>query len=264
MVTKNDLSTIGGRIAEAIKYSGKSQRQIALDIGITPQALNKWPKTGKASTKALFRFSYVTGVSFSWLIEGNGDMVRSLPEGVNSQYKTMTLPDTIDFNDIERKFGVKRDPNLFESEHEKPETTTFVDVPYYQEAELSMGNGTVIHDDEHPGRTLSFQQHWLDSLNLDPQHLVVVKCVGRSMEPRIFDQDVVLINKNIESIEDGAIYALNFAGQAKLKRLITRSDGSLIIRSDNKDEFPDEIIEEHEASQLKIVGKAVWIGSTLI
>lgn len=266
MVTNNDLSTIGGRIAKAIELSGKSQRQIALSIGITPQALNKWPKTGNASKEALFKFCELTGINYNWLLTGHGNMEKTIVQGSSANIEIKGHPGIVTHSvaEIAEKYGVQPDPNLFNPEPDKPDTTTFVDIPYYEGAELSMGNGAVIHDDEHPGRSLSFQQEWLDSLDLDPSHLVVVKCVGRSMEPRIFDQDVVLINRNIESIEDGAIYALNFAGQARLKRLITRSDGSLIIRSDNKDEFPDEIVEEHEADQIKIVGRAVWIGSTLI
>lgn len=279
MVTNNDLTTIGGRIAEAIKHSRQSQRQIALAIGISPQALNKWPRTGNASKEALYKFCEVTDVSYDWLLNGNGSM--KLPKGLLARIaamqdsseaeldayigaKDINEIDNLKIAEIEKRFGVKRDPNLFETESEKPKTPEFVDIPYYQEAELSLGNGAIIHDDEHPGRSLSFQQEWLDGLGLEVEHLVVVKCKGDSMEPRVRNGDIVLINKDIEAIEDGAIYALNYAGDAKLKRLITRADGSLIIRSDNQNGmFPDDTITESEADQLKIIGKAVWVGGML-
>ncbi len=61
------------RIIKAIKHSGLNQRKIALEIGISPQALNKWTKTGNASRESLAKFSKVTGTSLEWLITGEGE-----------------------------------------------------------------------------------------------------------------------------------------------------------------------------------------------
>lgn len=266
------------RIEQLLKARGvperKMRRALSDACGISYEAVRQWFANRNTNIEA----QHVLAISkkwdgrLEWLLSGKGSMDKE-----NIQIHQQNTPQiekrgdgsfTIHNNsisEIETKYGVKRDPYLFEPEPEKKAITLeFVDIPYYQEAELSMGNGTIIHDDEHPGRSLSFQQDWLDSLGLEVEHLVVVKCKGSSMEPRIYGGDVVLINRKIDAIEDGSIYAINYGGDAKLKRLITRADGSLIIRSDNQNGmFPDETITESEADQLKIVGKAVWVGGML-
>lgn len=64
------MSTLADRISQSVKSSGKSQRQIAIAIGITPQALNKWLKTGNADKEHLLHFARETGVDFEWLLTG--------------------------------------------------------------------------------------------------------------------------------------------------------------------------------------------------
>ena len=63
-------TTLQNRLQIALDSSGKSQRKIALAIGITPQALNKWLKTGNASKENLKDFSDETGCDYLWLLTG--------------------------------------------------------------------------------------------------------------------------------------------------------------------------------------------------
>lgn len=63
-------SELTDRLKQAIKESKKSQKRIAEEIGITPQALNKWLKDGKASKENLAAFAEATDTNFSWIILG--------------------------------------------------------------------------------------------------------------------------------------------------------------------------------------------------
>lgn len=264
--SQDDLAQqMGFTTQGAVSHYLNGHRPIGLDVGLKFCALlDLDPREVNPGWRSLGLFERIT---LKTEAAEEKEWERHFDE-VHAEYEQQTKFDAakqINSPDaVAKKFKVQRDPNLFESKPEKPKTPVFVDIPYYQEAELSLGNGTIIHDDEHPGRSLSFQQEWLDGLGLEVEHLVVVKCKGDSMEPRVRNGDIVLINKDIEAIEDGAIYALNYAGDAKLKRLITRADGSLIIRSDNQNGmFPDDTVTESEADQLKIIGKAVWVGGML-
>ncbi|WP_299733892.1 XRE family transcriptional regulator [uncultured Endozoicomonas sp.] len=79
-------SDIAHRISVAIERSGKSQRKVAIEIGVTPQAITKWLKTGNISRESLDGLAKATGVSASWLLSGIGSMDREL------DYNVVPLP----------------------------------------------------------------------------------------------------------------------------------------------------------------------------
>ena len=84
------------------------------------------------------------------------------------------------------------------------------------------------------------------------------------MVDRIHDGDVALIKTDIESIESEKYYAINYDGEAKLKILLKRADGSIVIHSKNQNGmYPDEIVRPDNAEQLSIIGRAVWFAGTL-
>ncbi len=60
----------GERIADTIENSGKSQRQVADEIGITPQSITKWMKTGLISLDHAAALAEVTGGDLRYLASG--------------------------------------------------------------------------------------------------------------------------------------------------------------------------------------------------
>mgnify|MGYP001131737037 CR=1 FL=1 len=282
------MESIEERIAQAIEHSGKSQRKIALAIGVSPQALNKWLKTGNAKKELLVKFSKITGVNFEWLVTGLGDMTSEnyvaerrstyndyasaelesgfserplfsiLPTGENKA-GGITLPD-LNEKTLRRAGVWDRLRQTFSP------SDSMVDIPYYRDVHFSAGNGCAV-DGEDIAESLAFQKKWLDKMGLSIPNLVVVRCRGDSMEPRLCDGDAVLVNCHkfdYKSVSDGAIYAINYGGEARIKRLIKRFDGSLVIRSDNKNgDYQDEIVDRSNADQLLIIGQAVWVGGLL-
>jgi len=62
------MQPISVRITEAIKGSGKSQKQIALEVGVTPQAVNRWTRSGIISKENLYQLALKTGTSMEWLL----------------------------------------------------------------------------------------------------------------------------------------------------------------------------------------------------
>lgn len=60
------------------------------------------------------------------------------------------------------------------------------------------------------------------------------------MAPTIHDGDLVFVDVECRSIEAAGIYVLDSAGRLILKKAMILSTGTLIIRSDNVDEYPDK------------------------
>lgn len=60
-------------------------------------------------------------------------------------------------------------------------------------------------------------------------------------------------------IRDGDLYAVRDGVLLRVKVLINQPDGGLIIRSFNKDEYPDEILTFNERrARIHVIGRVFW------
>lgn len=238
---------IGQAIRHRRELGGMSQKFLAAILGVTYQAVQNW-EAGKSLPRA-----------------GRLDaLCQALATDSNTLLSVAEHP----YIEIEEggqsigQFSVEEAAEAF-SKTPYPRAMEFVEIPYYRDAKLAAGAGAQVYDEE-TDSTLTFQTAWLKSMGLKEEALCVVRCKGDSMEPRIHDGDVVLIDTARKEVEDSMVYAINYGGEAKLKRMIKKIDGSLVIRSDNQ-RYEDEVIPPNDdhASQLNVIGKAVWIGGML-
>ena len=68
------VQELGQRIEEALANTGLKQAKIAELMNVTPQAVNKWIKTGRISKENLRKLAKITGAPLTWLISGNNDV----------------------------------------------------------------------------------------------------------------------------------------------------------------------------------------------
>lgn len=127
----------------------------------------------------------------------------------------------------------------------------FVLIPAYEEIQAGMGrgvaNGLETVTDKH-----SYSQNWLEKNGLDPTRLRRIRGRGRSMEPTIFDGDMVLINLDEKKIVDGKVYAFRVDDEIRIKRLYRQLDGRVRVASDNPDKttYPDEYLSINDMPEL--------------
>ncbi|MTI13807.1 helix-turn-helix domain-containing protein [Sansalvadorimonas verongulae] len=62
---------LADRIAEAICSSDRSQRQIAIEIGVPPQTITKWIRSGSISKHNVSKLAEATSVNTYWLLTGD-------------------------------------------------------------------------------------------------------------------------------------------------------------------------------------------------
>ena len=106
---------------------------------------------------------------------------------------------------------------------------------------------------------IAFPTQWIKKNELHHSNLATFEVSGNAMEPRIYSGDTVLINRGKTEVEDGKIYALRYGHELRVNRLYRRYDGILILRSYNRDSYPDENIPtEALKEQLEIIGRVVW------
>lgn len=173
------------------------------------------------------------GISLNWVNTGEGEMFE------NKQ-------------PWEAPWGGKKPkPN-------KDKDSEFVLVPRYNVAG-SAGGGALV-DQEEVLEYLSFRKDWIkNSLRISENYLAVISVKGDSMEPRLHDGDVVLLDMETKSIQDNAIYALQFNGGLSIKRVQQFMSGQIEIISDNKTYKP-ELLSPDQAADLNVVGRVVWAG----
>lgn len=122
-------------------------------------------------------------------------------------------------------------------------------------AQVSAGTGVVNHEVEVID-TIEIDKVFFKTIpNLDK--LKVVEVVGDSMSPTLIEGDFVIINEDVKSyIND--IYVINYGGALYVKRLQFKLDGTIIIKSDNK-EYDSEIFNPRENQlDFDIIGKVTY------
>lgn len=128
----------------------------------------------------------------------------------------------------------------------------------------SMGLGTELCEPVQLVRHLDVLESWVrqkvGSASYD--RIKILTGCGQSMRPTIQDQDLVFVDIGQRVIDIPGIYVIDVCGRFLLKRALILSDGTLVLRSDNKDEFPDEErIDLKKASEtVSVAGrvKAWW------
>ena len=67
------------RIRAAMDSSGRSQRQIALEVGVSAQAATKWRAMGHMDKSNIPAFCRACGISIEWFLTGEGQMIAGNP-----------------------------------------------------------------------------------------------------------------------------------------------------------------------------------------
>lgn len=106
-------------------------------------------------------------------------------------------------------------------------------------------------DEEEP---LWFLRSFIAKQGWRADKLLALKVKGRSMEPGLTEGDTVLINTASQEPKDGIAFAVNYEGEAVIKRLV-RDAGQWWLVSDNPDQtrYPRKLCDEH----VRIVGEVV-------
>lgn len=200
---------IASRLDTAMKEAGfVSQSALARASGVPQPTINRILNgVGKKGPEAhtLVQLAAACNVNFEWLHEGRGPMLRA-PEPA-----------------IQKVVVAQED-----------------DARFYQiqkvKLRLSAGiTGFAVEPETHDGSTLSVPRHWADRNGYNPERLIGIKVRGESMEPSLFEDDLVIINTADNKPVDGVVFAVNYEGEPVVKRM-SRDAGQWWLTSDNPDQ----------------------------
>jgi phage repressor protein C with HTH and peptisase S24 domain len=88
------------------------------------------------------------------------------------------------------------------------------------------------HDD---GETQGVPTKWILKEGLSRDALLAITVRGESMEPALYEGDVIVVNTRDTILVDGSVYVVNYEGEVVVKRLM-RDAGQWWLTSDNADQ----------------------------
>ncbi len=132
-------------------------------------------------------------------------------------------------------------------------------VPFLKEVELSAGSGRSAVQVS-PKQKLRFGKITLRRQGVQPSEAVCVSVSGNSMQPVLPDGSTVGVDRGATSISDGKMYAIDHAGQLRVKTLYRLPGGGVRMRSFNREEHPDEEYTAQEMADagIEILGRVFW------
>ena len=216
------MSTLAERMALAMQRSGITQAQLARAAGVKPPSVNNWLSgaTKELKGNSAVRAARAMSVSSHWLASGRGPMDHV------EDLESSEIPD--DYEAIRRvEFKLSAGASGFEVEY--------------------------LNGDSPP---IFFRKDWLKKRALRADSLFAVAVSGASMEPGLYDADIVVVNTADTREQDGEVFAVNFEGELVIKRLI-RDEGHWWLASDNVDQrrYPRKRCDDRVALVGRIVHK---------
>jgi phage repressor protein C with HTH and peptisase S24 domain len=211
----------------------KTQAEIARALNQSQQTVNNWEARG-ISKAGLLKAQSAIGCSATWLETGEPPMALApLP---------LPLPAADDNPFIEDAKGVRVG--------DEPDTVPIRRVTLKLHAGVT---GFETEPDLEDGGVLHLPRAIVETHNLVPHQLLAIRVRGQSMEPMMFEDDVVVVNTADKKPISREIYAVNFNGEALVKQLVKRNN-DWFLYSVNPDFGPINV----RSGQCSIVGRVVY------
>ena len=134
-------------------------------------------------------------------------------------------------------------------------TDRCVNIRYFGNIYASAGGGAFNYNENTDMMTID--EHMVNMLGgmSEIKNIDAINVLGDSMEPTLYDGDIIFINRKMKDISKNGIFVISTEVGVFVKRLIMKSDGSIDLISDNKMYGTETVYSEN----IEIIGKVVGI-----
>jgi transcriptional regulator with XRE-family HTH domain len=218
----NSKKGVISRIQEFRKQNDITIQKLSDDLSFPRGTLEKYlngPKYPSVEFLLSFRSKY--GVSLHWLMEGVGPTFLS-DEQVN-------LGDYVPTPNQVLGAGIQ----------------------------ATIGEDAIVGTEDETGHH-EFERAWIERSGLTSSgpSVSVISVSGNSMEPDLYDGDLVLLDHSSTNLDEVNIFAVRFSDALHLKRIQHRPGGKVLLVSKNKS-YPDIEIAYPVTDDVEIVGRVV-------
>ncbi|HFS6894444.1 TPA: XRE family transcriptional regulator [Morganella morganii] len=228
-------TTFTERLNLAMKMRGFTQSSLGDAVGMAQPSIWKLTSGRAHSSRKAVEIAHALNVDPVWLATG---------EGVAPDFLNNHAPDGVPMDSI--------NPEKVEAwDSRTPLDKDEVEIPFYKSIELAAGYGCDGAEDEN-GYKLRFSRSTLNRYGVHPSEAMAFPVHGDSMSPVIPNGATVSVSTGHKKVIDGGVYAIEQDDLLRVKILMRRPGGKLIIRSFNSSDYPDEIANEDD---VKIIGR---------
>lgn len=217
----------------------KTQAEIARALNQSQQTVNNWEARG-ISKAGLLKAQGAIGCSATWLETGTPPMALAPRLVADPGPALFPTPDDHPFLSDARRVRIG----------DEPDTIPIRRVTLKLHAGVT---GFETEPDLEDGGILHMPRAIIDAHKLVPHQLLAIRVRGQSMEPMMFEDDVVVVNTADKTPVSREIYAVNFNGEALVKQLVRRNN-EWFLHSVNPDFGPINA----RSGQCSIVGRVVY------
>ena len=164
----------------------------------------------------------------------------------------LPLPEILDFC-AKRKISINWLLYNQSTKSLEQETDKYINVRYFGDIYASAGGGAFNYEAE--SEKIAIDEHMMDMMGGREQmkNIDAINVLGDSMEPTLFDGDIIFINRTLKDITKSGIFAISTEIGLFVKRLLRKSDGSIDLISDN----PVYSVETVYGENIEVIGKIV-------
>ena len=231
------MKTLSERARILVEMAG-SVTALANIAGIRPPSISDWlnGKTRSIKGPPAARITKHFNLNPIWVTDGIGVMRQPLSL----------------LSDTQKELNEAQSPPLLISLSDHPDLVAVPRVRFKLSAGVS---GYAVESEDGNGKPVFFRRDWFELHNYKPEKLFAVRVSGASMEPALWDSDLVVINTADTTPHDGDVFAMNYEGELVIKRM-RRDAGEWLATSDNVDQrrfAPKRCTED-----VKIIGRVVY------
>lgn len=132
------------------------------------------------------------------------------------------------------------------------QTDKFIRVRYLKDIYASAGGGAQNYEEE--ASFINIDEQTLECMRIsDTKNIEAINVLGDSMEPTLYDGNIVFIDRQKDSINKGGIFVVSTPAGLFIKRLQIKTDGTLDLISDNANYSAENV----RLDDVRILGQVV-------
>jgi hypothetical protein len=106
-------------------------------------------------------------------------------------------------------------------------------------------------------KALPFDVGFFKALGSKPKDCKLLTVRGDSMEPFLFNRDMMMIDSTRVHVRDGKVYAIYFEDEPLVKQIFKQVGGGIVLHSYNS-RYPDREVPAESMALVKIVGEVIY------